>query len=83
MALSLFREGESINLLNVYNNNGRTAIRALTSAVEPLPEFAFMAGDLNCHSSKWDPTCPTHSAYAQSILDFASDLGLEISLHEN
>ncbi|KAF5386626.1 hypothetical protein D9615_001761 [Tricholomella constricta] len=43
-------------------------------------ELQCMAGDFNCHSSVWDPRHEGNNHVATSLIDAASDLGVEVSV---
>lgn len=69
-----------MNLMNVYNDDQNSAMRLLQAQADHLPSHVFMGGDFNCRSSVWDPEWNQHHTWVQTILDFASDLSLDLSL---
>ncbi|KAF5314436.1 hypothetical protein D9619_011855 [Psilocybe cf. subviscida] len=55
LVLSLFADGHAFNFMNVYSDSEFTTIRLLSDRADTLPQFHYMGGDFNCHSSVWDP----------------------------
>jgi len=60
LILSLFSEGRTINIMNVYSDDQHTAINLLAECVPTLPACVLMTGDFNCHSREWDPLVLHH-----------------------
>jgi len=83
LILSLFSEGRTINIMNVYSDDQHTAINLLAEHVPILPACVLMTGDFNCHSREWDPSVLHHRMTAISLLNTAARLGLELTLHVN
>jgi len=83
LILSLFSEGTTINIMNVYSDDQHTAINLLAERAPILPACVLMTGDFNCHSREWDPSVPHHRTTAILLLDTAARLGLELTLPVN
>ncbi|KAF5321100.1 hypothetical protein D9619_001850 [Psilocybe cf. subviscida] len=84
LVLSLFAEGHTFNFMNVYSDNKFTAIRLLAARADTLPQFHYMGGDFNCHSSAWDPVpCPANVAASHWLLEAAATIGLELGTVSN
>jgi len=83
LILSLFSEGRTINIINVYSDDQHTAINFLAERAPTLPACILMTGDFNCHSHEWDLLVPHHWTTAISLLDTAARLGLELTLPVN
>src|SRR6188768_2871233 len=83
LVLSLFSEGRTINIMNVYSDDQHTAINLLAERTPTLPACVLMTGDFNCHSREWDPSVPHHRTMAISLLDSVAKLGLELTLPVN
>ena len=83
LVISLFSEGRTINIMNVYSDDQHTAINILADRAPTLPPFDLMAGDFNCHSREWDPSVPHHRMTAILLLDSVAKLGLELTLPVN
>ncbi|KAF5353236.1 hypothetical protein D9756_008102 [Leucocoprinus leucothites] len=77
LVLSLFSRGEPLNLMNIYSDDIHMAINLLSKEVDALPTFIYIGGDFNCHSLVWDPSVDHHHTSAISLLETASDLGVE------
>ncbi|PPQ90926.1 hypothetical protein CVT25_007820, partial [Psilocybe cyanescens] len=54
LILSLFANGQSYNLMNVYSDETHTAALLLAEEAASLPPFIYMGGDFNIHSQEWD-----------------------------
>ncbi|KAF5314437.1 hypothetical protein D9619_011854 [Psilocybe cf. subviscida] len=70
--------------MNVYSDNEFTAIRLLAARTDTLPQFHYMGGDFNCHSSAWDPV--PHSANVAAshwLLEAAATIGPELGTVSN
>jgi len=80
LILSLFSEGRTINIMNIYSDDQYTAINILTECAPTLPICVLMTGNFNCHSHEWDPLVPHYQMTAISLLDSAAKLGLEVTL---
>ncbi|KAF5309953.1 hypothetical protein D9619_010447 [Psilocybe cf. subviscida] len=84
LVLSLFAEGHTFNFMNVYSDNEFTAIRLLAARADTLPQFHYMGGDFNCHSSAWDPVPrPANVAASHWLLEAAATIGLELGTVSN
>ncbi|KAF5321475.1 hypothetical protein D9619_001126 [Psilocybe cf. subviscida] len=84
LVLSLFAEGHTFNFRNVYSDNKFTAIRLLAARADTLPQFHYMGGNFNCHSSAWDPVpCPANMAASHWLLEVAATIGLELETVSN
>jgi len=83
LILSLFSEGRTINIMNVYSDDQHTTINLLAERAPTLPACVLMTGDFNCHSREWDPLVPHHQTTAILLLDTAARLGLELTLPVN
>ncbi|KAF5380151.1 hypothetical protein D9615_006148 [Tricholomella constricta] len=81
LVLTLWGEDNTpLHYINVYSDQNSTAINWLCDNVERLPQLQCMAGDFNCHSSVWDPRHEGNNHVATSLIDAASDLGVEVSV---
>ncbi|KAF5319452.1 hypothetical protein D9619_008863 [Psilocybe cf. subviscida] len=70
--------------MNVYSDNKFTAIRLLAARADTLPQFQYMGGDFNCHSSAWDPVPrPANVAASHWLLEAAATIGLELGTVSN
>ncbi|KAF5312403.1 hypothetical protein D9619_003299 [Psilocybe cf. subviscida] len=79
LVLLLFAEGHTFNFMNVYSDKEFTAIRLLAARTDTLPQFHYMGGDFNCHSSTWDPVPrPANVAASHWLLEAAATIGLEL-----
>ncbi|KAF5325216.1 hypothetical protein D9619_009660 [Psilocybe cf. subviscida] len=84
LVLSLFAEGHTFNFMNVYSDNEFTVIRLLAARADTLPQFHYMGGDFNCHSSAWDPVPrPANVAASHWLLEAAATIGLELGTVSN
>jgi len=83
LILSLFSEGRTINIMNVYSDDQHTTINLLAERAPTLLACVLMTGDFNCHSREWDPLVPHHRTTAISLLNTAARLGLELTLPVN
>ncbi|KAF5327173.1 hypothetical protein D9619_004620 [Psilocybe cf. subviscida] len=79
LVLSLFAQGQTFNFMNVYSDSEFTAIKLLAERADTLPQFQYMVGDFNCHSSLWDPV-PRAANVAAShwLLNAAQTIVLEL-----
>ncbi|KAF5376109.1 hypothetical protein D9615_007779 [Tricholomella constricta] len=81
LVLTLWGEDNTpLHYINVYSDQSSTAINWLCDNVERLPQLQCMAGDFNCHSSVWDSRHEGNNHVATSLIDAASDLGVEVSV---
>ncbi|KAF5367786.1 hypothetical protein D9615_010497 [Tricholomella constricta] len=81
LVLMLWGEDNTpLHYINVYSDQNSTAINWLCDNVERLPQLQCMAGKFNCHSSVWDPRHEGNNHVAMSLIDAASDLGVEVSV---
>ncbi|KAF5321171.1 hypothetical protein D9619_001125 [Psilocybe cf. subviscida] len=70
--------------MNVYSDNEFTGIRLLAARADTLPQFHYMGGDFNCHSSAWDPVPrPVNVAASHWLLEAAATIGLELGTVSN
>ncbi|KAF5309958.1 hypothetical protein D9619_010442 [Psilocybe cf. subviscida] len=84
LVLSLFADGHTFNLMNVYSDSEFTAIRLLSDHADTLPLFQYMGGDFNCHSSVWDPVPRAPNVAASHwLLQAAAEIGLELATVAN
>ncbi|KAF5319438.1 hypothetical protein D9619_008864 [Psilocybe cf. subviscida] len=84
LVLSLFAEGHTFNFMNVYSDSEFTAIRLLSDCADTLPQFHYMGGDFNCHSSVWDPVPRAPNVAASHwLLQAAAEIGLELATVAN
>ncbi|KAF5345666.1 hypothetical protein D9756_011572 [Leucocoprinus leucothites] len=77
LVLSLFSRREPLNLMNVYSDDMHMATNLLSKEVDALPTFIYIGGNFNYHSSVWDLSVDHHHTSAISLLETASDLGVE------
>ncbi|PPQ94129.1 hypothetical protein CVT25_007914 [Psilocybe cyanescens] len=77
LILSLFANGQSYNLMNVYSDKTHTAALLLVEEAALLPPFIYMGGDFNIHSQEWDGGHRGHPGVATQLLNMASELGLQ------
>ncbi|KAF5312402.1 hypothetical protein D9619_003298 [Psilocybe cf. subviscida] len=84
LVLSLFADGHTFNFMNVYSDSEFTAIRLLSDHADTLPQFQYMGGDFNCHSSVGDPVprAPNMAA-SHWLLQAAAEIGLELATVAN
>ncbi|KAF5385874.1 hypothetical protein D9615_002451 [Tricholomella constricta] len=81
LVLTLWGEDNTpLHYINVYSDQNSTAINWLCDNVERLPQLQCMAGDFTCHSSVWDPRHEGNNHVATSLIDAASDLGVDVSV---
>ncbi|PPQ84645.1 LOW QUALITY PROTEIN: hypothetical protein CVT25_015458 [Psilocybe cyanescens] len=76
LILSLFANGQSYNLINVYSDKTHTAALLLAEVASP-PPFIYMGGDFNIHSQEWDGGYRGHPGVATQLLNAALELGLQ------
>ncbi|PPQ94558.1 hypothetical protein CVT25_012311, partial [Psilocybe cyanescens] len=77
LILSLFTNGQSYNLMNVYSDKTHTATLLLAEEAASLPPFIYMGGDFNIHSQEWDGGHHGHPGVATQLLNTAAELGLQ------
>ncbi|PPQ93517.1 hypothetical protein CVT25_005375 [Psilocybe cyanescens] len=77
LILSLFANGQSYNLMNIYSDKTHTAALLLAEEVASLPPFIYMGGDFNIHSQEWDGGHRGHPGVATQLLNTAAELGLQ------
>ncbi|PPQ93648.1 hypothetical protein CVT25_012611, partial [Psilocybe cyanescens] len=77
LILSLFANGQSYNLMNVYSDKTHTAALLLAEEAASLPPFIYMGGDFNIHSQEWDGGHRGHPGVATQLLNTAAELGLQ------
>ncbi|PPQ94194.1 hypothetical protein CVT25_003936, partial [Psilocybe cyanescens] len=77
LIISLFANGQSYNLMNVYSDETHTAALLLAEEAASLPPFIYMGGDFNIHSQEWDGGHRGHPGVATQLLNTAAELGLQ------
>ncbi|PPQ93993.1 hypothetical protein CVT25_009841, partial [Psilocybe cyanescens] len=77
LILSLFANGQSYNLMNIYSDKTHTAALLLAEEAASLPPFVYMGGDFNIHSQEWDGGHHGHPGVATQLLNTAAELGLQ------
>jgi hypothetical protein len=66
-----------LHLMNVYSDDGGSAIRYLEDHLDEFPALGYMGGDFNCPSSHWDPTCLRAHPLANTLEECATVLNME------
>jgi hypothetical protein len=66
-----------VHLMNVYSDDGGSAIRYLEDHLDEFPALGYMGGDFNCPSSHWDPTCLQAHPLANTLEECATVLNME------
>ncbi|PPQ94891.1 hypothetical protein CVT25_004372 [Psilocybe cyanescens] len=77
LILSLFTNGQSYNLMNVYSDKAHMAALLLAEEAASLPLFIYMGGNFNIYSQEWDGGHCSHPGVATQLLNTASELGLQ------
>ncbi|PPQ94977.1 hypothetical protein CVT25_005381 [Psilocybe cyanescens] len=77
LILSLFTNGQSYNLMNVYSDETHTAALLLAEEAASLPPFIYMGGDFNIHSQEWDGGHRGHPGAATQLLNTVAELSLQ------
>ncbi|PPQ90825.1 hypothetical protein CVT25_012159 [Psilocybe cyanescens] len=77
LILSLFANGQSYNLMNVYSDETHMAALLLAEEAASLPLFIYMGGDFNIHSQEWDGGHRGHPGVATQLLNTVAELGLQ------
>ncbi|PPQ93734.1 hypothetical protein CVT25_013042 [Psilocybe cyanescens] len=77
LILSLFANGQSYNLMNVYSDETHMAALLLAEEAASLPPFIYMGGDFKIHSQEWDGGHRGHPGVATQLLNTAAELGLQ------
>jgi hypothetical protein len=66
-----------MHLMNVYSDDGGSAIRYLEDHLDEIPALGYMGGDFNCPSSHWDPACLQSHPLANTLEECATVLNME------
>ncbi|PPQ90187.1 hypothetical protein CVT25_013325 [Psilocybe cyanescens] len=77
LILSLFANGQSYNLMNIYSDKSHMAALLPAEEAASLPPFIYMGGDFNIHSQEWDGGHRGHPGVATQFLNTVAELGLQ------